>query len=203
MVTGMDLVKKQIRIANGEPLGVAQEDIQIRGAAIECRIYAEDPLNNFLPSVGRVTSYREPSGPFVRVDAGIGMWCEVSLHYDPIVAKLIAWGRTREVAINRMARALGEYRIAGITTTLPFHLAVMENKKFRRGEISTRFIDEEFDRPGLPAGYEEEDMREAAAVAAALIKHGDRRRKPGNGDAERGSRWKDAGRFRGVRRWGG
>ncbi|MBI5524847.1 MAG: acetyl-CoA carboxylase biotin carboxylase subunit [Deltaproteobacteria bacterium] len=203
MVTGIDLVKKQIRIAAGQPLGVSQNDIVFRGAAIECRIYAEDPLNNFLPSVGRVTSYREPSGPFVRVDAGIGMWCEVSLHYDPIVAKVIAWGRTREVAINRMARALGEYRIAGIATTLPFHLAVMANEKFRRGEISTRFIDEEFDRPGLPAGVVEEDMRLAAAVAAALIKHGDRRRQAENGGGSaRGGRWKDDGRRRGLRRWG-
>jgi acetyl-CoA carboxylase biotin carboxylase subunit len=203
MVTGLDLVKKQIRIAAGERLGVSQEDIAIRGAAIECRIYAEDPLDNFLPSVGRVTSYREPSGPFVRVDAGIGMWCEVSLFYDPIVAKVIAWGRTREVAINRMARALGEYRIAGIATTLPFHLAVMANEKFRRGEISTRFIDEEFDRPGLPAGVLEEDMRLAAAVAAALIKHGDRRRQVGNGGRSAGgAKWKDDGRRRGLRRWG-
>lgn len=201
MVTGFDLVKEQLRIAAGAPLSIAQGDVSWRGHAIECRIYAEDPQNGFLPSVGRVTSYREPSGPFVRVDAGIGEGVEVSLHYDPIIAKVITWGGDRAEAISRMSRALGEYRIAGVVTTIPFHLSVMANPRFMRGEVTTRFIDEELDRAGIIPGVDEAEMCLAAAVTAALTAHAGRTSPAARSDGCE-SPWKLAGR-RNLLRGGG
>lgn len=140
LVTGLDLVKEQIRIAAGEPLGYTQEDIEIRGWAIECRINAEDPEKNFMPSPGTLKIYHAPGGPGVRVDSAAYQGYTVSPYYDSMVGKLIVWGATRQEAIQRMKRALEEFVIEGIATTIPFHLKVLENAFYRRGEVYTNFI---------------------------------------------------------------
>lgn len=139
-VTGIDLVKEQIRIAAGEPLGYTQEDIQIRGWALECRINAEDPERNFLPSPGTIEIYHVPGGPGVRVDSAAYQGYVIPPYYDSMMGKLIVWGSTREEAIQRMKRALEEFVIEGVQTTIPFHLRVLDNAFFRRGEIYTNFI---------------------------------------------------------------
>lgn len=140
MVTGIDLVKEQIRIAAGEPLGYTQEDIQLRGWAIECRINAEDPNKNFMPSPGMIKVYHAPGGPGVRVDSAAYQGYMVSPYYDSMVGKLIVWGATRQEAMARMKRALEEFVIEGIHTTIPFHLVVLDNAFYRRGEVYTNFI---------------------------------------------------------------
>jgi len=140
MVTGLDLVKEQIRLAAGEPLGFTQEDIQIRGWAIECRINAENPDKNFMPSPGLIKIYHVPGGPGVRVDSAAYQGYTVSPYYDSMVGKLIVWGATRQEAIARMKRALEEFVIEGIYTTIPFHLKVLDNAFYRRGEVYTNFI---------------------------------------------------------------
>jgi pyruvate carboxylase subunit A len=141
-VLGVDLVVEQFRIAAGEPLSLRQEDLEPRGWSIECRINAEDPLRDFMPTPGRVTVYREPSGPGVRVDSSLAVASSVPPHYDPMIAKLIVWGPTREAAVARMRRALREYVIGGITTNIPFHLALLEEPDFLAGRLSTHFIPE-------------------------------------------------------------
>jgi len=146
LVTGVDLVVEQLRIAAGEPLRLAQEDIRPRGHAIECRVNAEDPQRDFLPTPGRVTAYREPSGPGVRVDSALAGPGMVSPYYDPMVAKVITWGADRGQATARMRRALFEYRIGGITTNIPYHLALLDDPDFAAGRLSTHFIPE---HPGL------------------------------------------------------
>lgn len=143
MVTGIDIVKKGIRIAFGLPLGIAQEEVQINGWAIECRINAEDPLNNFMPCPGKLRGYRSPGGIGVRVDSGVHTRYTIPPTYDPLISKLIVWGRDRDEAIQRMRRALYEYIIVGIKTNIPFHKAVMENPRFVKGELGTHFIDKE------------------------------------------------------------
>ncbi|OFV66056.1 MAG: acetyl-CoA carboxylase, biotin carboxylase subunit [Candidatus Syntrophoarchaeum butanivorans] len=141
MVTGVDIVKDQIRIANGEPLPYTQDEIGIRGWAIECRINAEDPLT-FTPSPGRITAYRSPGGPGVRLDGGVYMGYVIPPYYDPMIAKLITWGRDRRDAIIRMRRALYEYLVMGVKTNIPFHKAMMANEAFIKGDITTRFLEE-------------------------------------------------------------
>ena len=141
LVTGRDLVHEQIRVAAGETLSFAQADVAMRGAAIECRIYAEDPENGFLPSPGRITKLVEPAGPGVRYDSGSYQGWEVPIFYDPLLAKLCVWAETREGAVNRLARVLDECSIEGISTTLPFFRAIVQNADFKRGEFDTGFID--------------------------------------------------------------
>ncbi|MBE2899246.1 acetyl-CoA carboxylase biotin carboxylase subunit [Methanothermobacter thermautotrophicus] len=142
VITGVDLVKEQIRVAYGEELRFAQEDIKIRGHAIECRINAENPLADFAPNPGKITGYRSPGGIGVRVDSGVYMNYEIPPFYDSMISKLIVWGMDRQEAINRMKRALSEYIILGVKTTIPFHKAIMRNEAFRRGELHTHFVDE-------------------------------------------------------------
>lgn len=165
MVTGLDLVKAQIRIAAGERLPYGQEDVSIRGSAIECRIYAEDPFQNFVPSPGRITGLREPGGGGVRLESGVYEGYEVPVHYDPLIAKLITWGRDRLEAAQRMRRALMEYSIHGIKTTIPFHQRVMADPEFLKGEIDTTYIDRRF--AGRPHAWDESG-RDVALLAAAL-----------------------------------
>jgi acetyl-CoA carboxylase biotin carboxylase subunit len=141
-VTGVDLVREQILAAAGEPLSVRQEDIQLRGHAIECRINAEDPERNFMPSPGTITEYLPPGGIGVRVDSAAYPGYTVPPHYDSMIAKLIVWAPTREQAIDRMIRALMEFRIEGVKTTIPFHLKLLQHEKFRAGDVSTRFLEE-------------------------------------------------------------
>ena len=145
MVTGIELVKQQIRIAAGEKLYFNQEDVNWRGHAIETRIYAEDPFNNFLPDTGKIRYLREPGGYGVRVDSGIENGSEVSIHFDPMLAKLVTWGRDRKSAISRMERALSSYIIKGVKTSIPFELAVMRHPVFKDGTFDTGFIDNTFD----------------------------------------------------------
>jgi pyruvate carboxylase subunit A len=145
MVTGIDIVKEQIRVGLGLPLQVKQEDVRVKGWAIECRINAEDPFNNFWPSPGELRGYRSPGGIGVRVDSGVHTGCYIPPHYDSMISKLIVWGRDRNEAITRMRRALYEYIIVGPQTNIPFHKAVMENPRFVAGELETRFLDKETD----------------------------------------------------------
>ncbi|MDI9259903.1 acetyl-CoA carboxylase biotin carboxylase subunit [Alicyclobacillus sendaiensis] len=141
-VTGVDLVREMILAAAGEPLSVKQEDIVLRGHAIECRINAEDPFRQFAPSPGTIRSYLAPSGPGVRVDSACYPGYTIPPYYDSMVAKLIVWAPTREQAIARMLSALSEYEIEGIQTTIPFHMALLQNERFRKGDVSTRFLEE-------------------------------------------------------------
>jgi acetyl-CoA/propionyl-CoA carboxylase biotin carboxyl carrier protein len=134
MVTGFDIVREQVRIASGEKLSIAQEEVELRGHAIECRINAEAAHKNFAPAPGRITSYREPAGPGVRVDSGVEAGSEVTPMYDPMFAKLIVWDLDREKATARMLRALGEYEIGGITTLIPFHQTLLATKQWANGE---------------------------------------------------------------------
>lgn len=142
MVTGIDLIKEQIRIAAGETLSVRQEDIQLNGWAIECRINAEDPEHNFLPTPGEITSYLPPGGAGIRVDSSAFPGAEIPPFYDSMIAKLIAWGNTREEAIVRMQRALAEFAVEGVATTIPFHLQVLAHERFVAGEVTTKFLDQ-------------------------------------------------------------
>jgi acetyl-CoA carboxylase biotin carboxylase subunit len=173
MITQRDLVRLQIAVANGEPLPFAQADLQVHGAAIECRIYAEDPLK-FLPSPGKIVAYRQPTGPYVRDDSGVYEGAEISVYYDPMISKLITWGATRAEAIERMERALMEYRVGGIKTNLPFHRRVLRNADFRAGRYSTAFIEshkEELLRPLSlgDSGDTDGELALDSALAAAAI----------------------------------
>src|SRR3954453_22261884 len=134
MVTGIDIVREQVLVAAGEPLTVAQEDVQLRGWAIECRITAEAAHKKFAPAPGAITTYREPAGPGVRVDSGVEAGSEVTPMYDPMVAKLIVWDVDREHATRRMLRALGEYEIGGLITLIPFHKALLASRQWVDGE---------------------------------------------------------------------
>jgi len=165
MITGIDIAKEMFRIASGEKLSITQSEVRMNGWALECRVYAEDPYNNFLPSPGRILALRVPSGPGVRDDSGVYAGYEVPLFYDPMISKLCTWGRDRKEAVDRMKRALGEYIVKGIKTTIPFHLKVMENDTFLAGDITTGFIGDTF---VLEADAENEDLRDVAIVAAAL-----------------------------------
>ena len=140
MVTGIDIIKEQIRIAAGEKLKYVQEDIKINGWAMECRINAEDPDNDFRPSPGLVTQYLPPGGPGIRVDSCVYTGYNIPPYYDSMVAKVIVWGRDREEAIARMKRALHEFTVGSVATTIPFHLKVLDNAFFQKGEVYTNFI---------------------------------------------------------------
>jgi propionyl-CoA carboxylase alpha chain len=168
MITGLDLVKLQIRMAEGEKLPFTQDDLKINGHAIEVRVYAEDPANNFLPDIGRLTTYRPPQGPGVRVDDGFEEGMDIPIHYDPMIAKLITHGATREEAINRMERAIDDYAISGVETTLGFCSFTMGHEAFRSGTYDTHFVRDHY-RPELLDGQDPEEMAAAAAVAAGLF----------------------------------
>jgi pyruvate carboxylase subunit A len=183
MVTGIDIVKEQIRIASGLPLSVTQEEIELRGSAIECRINAEDPLNDFAPTPGLIRAYQPPGGPGIRVDSGVVSSSVISPFYDPMISKLIVWGRTREEAIQRMKRALYEYVIVGITSNIPFHQAVLGNDRFIKGDLETHFIEKETSliddmkrimdedhplREKMDRGVDRKKRAAAIAVAAAV-----------------------------------
>ena len=197
LVTGLDLVHWQLRIAAGEQISLQQQDVDWRGAAIECRIYAEDPDNGFLPSPGRITQLDRPSGPGIRLDSGVYQGWTVPIDYDPLLAKLAVWAPGRSVAIERVRRALDEYYVAGIHTTIPFYRRVFEDRQFRDGALDTGFIDDFFarerrsiDRPA--------DEGEAVAVLAAVIEAGKKQAPLRSAEWQR-SRWLDEGRRAGLR----
>ncbi|SDD81609.1 acetyl-CoA carboxylase, biotin carboxylase subunit [Mucilaginibacter pineti] len=164
LITGIDLVKEQIRIARGEAISFKQEDLQIRGHAIELRVYAEDPANNFLPDIGTLQTYITPKGAGVRVDDGFEQGMEIPIYYDPMIAKLITYGKDRTEAIERMVRAIDEYKITGITTTLAFGRFVMEHEAFTSGNFDTHFVKKYFTPDVLQTGNEQE-----AGIAAILM----------------------------------
>jgi acetyl/propionyl-CoA carboxylase alpha subunit len=168
MITGLDLVKLQIRVAEGEKLPFTQEDLAINGHAIEIRVYAEDPANNFLPDIGTLTTYRPPQGPGVRVDDGFEEGMTIPIHYDPMIAKLITHGATREEAIARMERAIDDYAIGGVETTLPFCRFTMGHEAFRSGSYDTHFVRDHF-RPEVLDGTDAVEARAAASIAAMLL----------------------------------
>ena len=200
LVTGFDLAREQFRVAAGETLSFTQDDVSWVGHAIECRIYAEDPANNFFPSPGTITHLREPSGPGVRVDSGVTNMSEVSIHYDPMIAKLAVWGRTRDEAIERLRRALDEYQVSGITTTLPFFREVARDDEFVAGKLDTGFIGRFNERRTvIEPPREHADL---AMIAAAI--HYSRHQQPlfvQGGTNVSDGRWKMAGRVAGLRRW--
>jgi len=181
MVTGVDVVKEQLRIASGLSLSLKQNEVAINGSAIECRINAEDPLNEFSPSPGRIKGYHAPGGIGIRVDDGVYTYYTIPPYYDPMISKLIAWGRDRNEAVVRMKRALYEYVITGIKTNIPFHKAVMDNHRFVSGRFDTHFIERETtlsdeirkiierEQPlDKKLGHPSDDKRKVAAIAAAV-----------------------------------
>lgn len=165
MILGLDLVRMQIEIAQGKPLELEQPKIEGRGHAIECRIYAEDPDNNFIPSPGLIRSFRAPGGPFVRLDSGVFEGAKVPIHYDPIIAKLIVWDSTRELAIKRMVRALGELKVRGIRSNVSFLLDVIRSSAFIKGDYDTRFLDHNW--PALKEEFPKELPAEEVILATA------------------------------------
>ena len=194
LVTGIDIVQWQLRIAGGERLPFVQEEIRPIGWAIECRITSEDPANNFLPSTGVIRYLHVPSGPGVRWDSGVEGGSEVTLFYDPMLAKLIVWAPTREAAIDRMHRALLELTVDGIETSRDFHLRVMEDADFRRGAIEIQWLERRL--PSLLGVAPPRELVERAAIVAALLAERDRsapRRSGGGAEAARGPGGADAG----------
>jgi acetyl-CoA carboxylase biotin carboxylase subunit len=205
LVTGFDLVREQITVANGATLSFTQGDVEWRGHAIECRVYAEDPDNNFLPSPGRIDSLRLPAGPHVRDDGGVYAGAEVSIYYDPMISKLAVWGRTRREAVERMRRALGEYHVGGIKTTLPFFREIMRDPEFVEGRLDTGFIERfnerradssvEASHEGAPP--EQETIRRDMAIIAAALTYErsvQTTSQPQSARDGRASRWKLSGR---------
>lgn len=166
LVTGIDLVEQQFRIAEGHPLQIEQEQISRIGHALECRIYAEDPENNFFPSTGELRVYQPPQGPAIRVDNGFLQGDTVSVYYDPLLAKVVTWGKDRIQSISRMRRALSEFVIDGVKTTIPFCQFVLETEQFQSGDMNTHFVQEHFSSDHL-FRYKELDLT-AAAIAAVL-----------------------------------
>jgi acetyl/propionyl-CoA carboxylase alpha subunit len=205
--TGLDLVQEQFRVAAGLPLSFTQEQVVLRGAAIECRISAEDPENRFLPATGTVQALQEPSGPGVRVDSSLYKGLQVPLFYDPLLSKLIVWGNDRPQAIARMRRALAEYQVLGVRTTLPFARWLMENPRFIEGDLSTDFVAEEWDTRNVgavPAATQEPTSDQVAALVGSLLmnEHVEAeklRRRPAVDNNGTASRWRDVGRKEATR----
>lgn len=194
-VTGIDLVKNQLRIASGYKLAYKQKDIAPQGASIECRIYAEDPENDFLPSLGKIRRLKNPEGPWVRVENYVYSGYDVPVYYDPLIAKIITWGEDRNAAIARMSRALGEYVIEGIKTTIPFHQWVMRDDKFRSGDFDTSYVDKHYH--GNATGAHRTVPPDVAIIAASINAMETGGRAPGEA-GRRGSRWKDTARREGT-----
>jgi len=199
MVTGVDIVAEQMRIARGRQLSYTQEQIDVNGHAIECRINAEDPFNGFMPSTGRITHSLLPTGPGVRVDTGVYPGFEITPFYDPMIAKLIVWGETRAQAILRMRRALEEYRIVGVRTNIPFHQTLMDSHRFMGGQFDTRFVEERF---SMEAAETNAESPRIAAILATLVAHQENERsahivRRGERDT---SNWKWVGRWERMHR---
>jgi acetyl-CoA carboxylase biotin carboxylase subunit len=195
MITGIDIVAEQLRVARGRQLSYTQEQVQFKGHAIECRVNAEDPFNNFVPSTGRITHSLIPTGPGVRVDTGVYPGFEITPFYDPMIAKLIVWGETRAQAILRMRRALEEYRIVGVRTNIPFHQTLMDSHRFMGGQFDTRFVEERFSMDD--AVEPSETSSEIAAILATLVSHNEAERSAQK--VRRNER--DASNWKWVGRW--
>lgn len=201
LVTGVDLVREQIRIARGRRMTPTENFMEPKSWAIECRINAEDPYNNFLPSVGKITTLITPTGPGVRVDSGVYGGFEITPHYDSMISKLICWGETRSQAMLRMRRALSEYTIMGLKHNIPFHINLLNSFSFIAGQIDTKFVEERFSMDT----YEEapsESQLETAAIAATLVAHRNKRLASQVVSRDKGdtSNWKFASRYERMRR---
>ena len=195
VATGVDTVREQLCIAAGQPLSLRQKDVRMRGWAIECRVTAEDPYNDFRPSIGRISGVYEPTGPGVRLDSGVYEGFEVSPYYDSLIGKLVAWDGTRAAAILRMRRALDEYRIMGIKTTIPFHQELMNDPRFIAGQFDTTFVEEGFT---LVEQKLEEHLK-VVAIAATLLTHHRRDQTRATivpTSRQRMSNWQMSGRWR-------
>ena len=195
LITGVDIVKEQLRIARGRRLRYTQDDIHINGWAIECRINAEDPYNNFMPSTGRLALIIPPSGPGVRVDTGVYPGFEISPYYDSMISKLLVWGETRGEAVLRMRRALEEYKILGVKTNIPFHQTLMDSTRFMAGQFDTRFIEERFSMEDAEEGRTRQPM--IAAILGTLVAH--RQTQLASQIVRRGER--DTSNWKWVGRW--
>jgi acetyl-CoA carboxylase biotin carboxylase subunit len=192
LVTGVDLVRWQLRVARGEPLPLRQEDMRLHGHAIECRVYAEDPARGFAPSPGMLTSFRSPEGPGIRVDSGVEAGDVISIHYDPMIAKLLAWGADRTEAVERMQRALRELVIGGVATSVPFHRMLLDLPAFRDGAVHVNFVDAELAGRLERLGRAPDDLLPLALALAALEAR-DRAPRPAAVPVA-SSAWRDAGR---------
>src|SRR3954469_24311152 len=201
LVYGLDLVQLQIRIAGGEKLPLKQDDVRPRGHAIECRVYAEDPENNFFPSPGKITRLMIPSGPGIRDDSGVYEGWTVPLDYDPLLSKLIAFGPTREQARRRLLRALNEYFVAGIRTNLGLFRRILADEKFIQGNLSTGFLDRMLSEKAPQSGKGNDELRNVAAIAAALFQSNGNGTQPKNGTVANGrvSNWKKLAREEALR----
>jgi acetyl-CoA carboxylase biotin carboxylase subunit len=202
LVTGFDLVREQINVAAGRELSFKQNDVRWQGHAIECRVYAEDSENNFLPSPGKISFLRVPAGPGIRDDSGVTEGDEVSIYYDPMISKLAAWGRTRTEAIDRMRRALDEYAVGGIKTTLPFFREIVRDEEFIAGHLDTGFIPRFNERSrerasDAPSSSLHQDL---AIIAAAIAYSENQRKASGNHLPQRPSKWKISGRAKTLSR---
>jgi acetyl/propionyl-CoA carboxylase alpha subunit len=197
LVTGVDIAQEMLRVARGRRLRFSQEDIKMEGWAIECRINAEDPYSNFMPSTGKITTSTLPTGPGIRVDTGVHAGSEITAYYDPMISKLICYGKTRAEAVLRMRRALEEYRIMGVKTNIPFHQHMMESHRFLTGQFDTKFVEERFSMDDR-----EKNAHLEAAILATLVAHREGQEAsqvvaPGARDA---SNWKYLSRWVRLRR---
>jgi acetyl-CoA carboxylase biotin carboxylase subunit len=195
LATGLDLVREQILVAAGAPLSFSQQDVRLQGHAIECRVYAEDPENNFLPSPGTITFLRVPAGPGVRDDGGVASGDEVSIYYDPMISKLATWGRTRLEAIDRMRRALDEYAVGGIRTTLSFFREVIRDQEFIEGKLDTGFIARFNDRRVARQENGDTTIAGDIAIIAAALSYSRAASNPPAARIAPQSRWKMTGRI--------
>jgi len=195
LVTGVDIVKEQLRIARGRKLRYTQDDIRLNGWAVECRINAEDPYNNFLPSTGRLELIIPPTGPGVRVDTGVYPGFEISPYYDSLISKLLVWGETRGEAVLRMRRALEEYKILGVKTNIPFHQMLMDSTRFMAGQFDTRFVEERFSMEDAEEGRSR--LPSIAAILGTLVAH--RQTQLASQIVRRGER--DTSNWKWVGRW--
>ncbi|GAA4841614.1 acetyl-CoA carboxylase biotin carboxylase subunit [Algivirga pacifica] len=189
-ITGVDLVKEQLRIAEGKTLSLKQEDLTIKGHAVEVRVYAEDPTNNFLPDIGTLKKYQSAGGPGVRMDDGYEEGMEVPIYYDPMLGKLITYGNDREQAIQRMLRAINNFQVQGVETTLSFCHFVLEHEAFRSGNFSTKFVEEHFS-PELLASQDKGAEQIAVALVAKLMQEAETAKSSGAKTVAKTSKWKN------------
>jgi acetyl-CoA carboxylase biotin carboxylase subunit len=196
-VTGLDLVRWQLRIAAGEKLSVKQSDVELRGSALECRVYAEDPLHNFMPSPGKIEHYAEPSGPGVRVDSGVYPGWTVPIDYDPLLAKLSVWSSSRQETIARMRRAVNEFQVTGITTNLSLFAGLLDDAAFQSGKLHTGFLDDFL--PGFTARASSAPTADEVTAAVLAAAHCSSRRLRGPEKSQPESFWRAGGRTRMMR----
>jgi acetyl-CoA carboxylase, biotin carboxylase subunit len=189
MITGIDLVKEQVRVARGEKLSFKQEDLKINGHSVEVRVYAEDPANNFLPDIGKLVTYRRPQGAGVRVDDGFEEGMDIPIYYDPMIAKLVTWGKDREEAISRMVRAIDEYEITGVETTLSFCRFTLLHEAFASGNFDTHFVKNHF-KPEYLNTFNADEAEIAAMMASAWVSGQKNTQNSSNSAEKKASAWK-------------